>query len=247
MTQPVGKIPANTLDLVPEPEPLGLKDRLLPLCKGLLVVAVLAGALFAFRHYGLTEYVDKKALQGLIAPFGAWAPAVFILLCMVGSVLMILPLSLVAGLSTILFGTAWGVFWTVIGCALGGTAFLFLGRALGQSWLEKRMSRSRWRNLNLKDNGFYYLFLLRALSIVPFSMFNVACLFLQVRYRDFFLSTLLGLIPAAFLYAYGTNLILDPKTPRSTLIVFAVVALCAIVLPLIFRGFRQRKVRNSRL
>lgn len=239
------QVPAEPL-VIFDPTPPSWGERLKPLGLGLLLCLLLGGLVFGFRYFELAEYVDKALLRELIAPFGIWAPGIFILLFIVGTLTFVVPFAVMAGLGGLLFGTAWGSFWTVIGATLGSTVLLFLMRTLGQKWVKTKTTHPRWENLNerLEADGFYYLLLVRSLSILPYNVFNTACAFIRVRYRDFVLSNLVGLIPAAVIYSYGTRLLLDPNTPKSLLVLFVGALATLIIVPLVFRNTRRRRRRQ---
>lgn len=242
------QVPAEPLEIF-DPTPPSWGERLKPWGMGLLLCLLLATLVFGFRYFGLAQYVDKALLREMIAPFGIWAPAVFILFFMVGTLTFVIPFAVMAGLGGLLFGTAWGSFWTVIGATLGSTFLLFLMRTLGQKWVKIKNTHPRWQNLNerLEADGFYYLLLVRSLSILPYNVFNAACAFIRVRYRDFVLSNLVGLIPAAVVYSYGTRLLLDPNTPQSLLLLFVGALALLIIVPLVFRNTRRRRRRKIKL
>lgn len=245
---PPSQIPSEPLPIF-DPPPKPLFERLKPWLTGLLLGLCGVGAVAAFRHYELAQYVDKELLSTWMAPFGPWgAPAVFVGLCIVGTLILVTPFSLMAGVAGLLFGPAWGSFWTIIGCTLGSTLLLFVLRMLGQSWVEKRFNHPRWQNLNqrLATDGFYYILLVRALSILPYTVFNTACALVKVRYRDFFLANLVGLIPAALMYSYGTRLLLDPTTPPAVLLSFAAGAALLMATPFVLKQTRRRRRKQQR-
>lgn len=245
MKRSPSQIPAEPLEIF-DPPPPSLWERVRPwLIAGVLISLVL-GAALAFRHYEWAQYVDKAALRDWIAPFGVWAPAVFVGFCMLGTLSLLAPFSLMAGVAGLLFGTAWGSFWTVVGCTLGTTLLVFLVRTLGGSWLTRRFHQTRWQNLNdrFSQDGFFYLLLVRTLAIVPYALFNAACGLIKVRYRDVFLANLVGLIPSALLYSYGAQLLLNPQAPLGPFLGFMGLLACVVVTPFVFRGVRRRRRRQ---
>ena len=239
------QVPAEPLDIF-DPAPPTWGERLRPWGMGLALFLLLGALIFGFRYLGWAQYVDKAFLRDLIEPFGSWAPAVFILAFVVGTLALVIPFAVMAGLGGLLFGTAWGSFWTVIGSSLGSTILLFLLRTLGQKWVKTKNTNPRFKNLNarLERDGFYYLLLVRTLSILPYNVFNTACAFIRVRYRDFVFSNLVGLIPAALVYSYGTRLLLDPNTPRSLLVLIVGLLATLMIVPLVFRSTRRYRRRQ---
>lgn len=165
--------------------------------------------------------------------------------------LMVIPYAFVAGLGVLIFGLAWGVLWAVLGGTVGAICVWGLSRLLGKRVLAQKQNDARWKNLNdrLRQDGFYYLLLVRASSIVPYNLLNFACAFTEIRLRDFILANLLGLIPSAFVYGFGTELLLDPNTPQGVLIGFFSLMALVMVTPLVFRQARKgrREAQRRRL
>lgn len=244
---PTGPLPAQQLEIF-EVTPPSLWQRLKYPLRWLLIGSVIYAAIFLGREYGLTQYIDQKALREVLEPLGPWAPAGFIGVFILAMLLMVIPYALFAGLSGILFGPAWGTLWTVLGGTLAALAVLGFSKLVGRKLIARRAGDPRWENLNqrLRQDGFYYLLLVRALSIVPFNLLNFASAFTAIRLRDFLLANLVGLIPSAFVYAFGTTLLLDPNTDKVTIGVLAGVLLVLLVTPLVFRQARKSRRRQQR-
>ncbi|HEY9841945.1 MAG: TVP38/TMEM64 family protein [Candidatus Sericytochromatia bacterium] len=223
--------------------PPGFWQRIQYPLRWLAIAGLIAGAVYAFKRYELVQYIDQKSLQELIVPLGPAAPVAFIALFVLAMLLMVIPYSLMAGLGVLLFGMAWGMLWTVLGGTTAAMAVWGISRLFGQRILAKKQDDPRWKNLNerLRKDGFYYLLLVRALSIVPFNILNFACAFTSIRVRDFLLANLIGLIPSAFVYGYGLKLLLDPATPKGLLAGFVGVIALLLVTPLVFRQARKHR------
>ena len=149
-----------------------------------------------------------------------------------------------------LFGTIPGALLVVVGATIGATivflvvrhAFADLLRAYAGRWLGTLRA-------GFNRNAFNYLLVLRLAPIFPFFAINIATAFLDVRTRTFIGATLLGIIPACFVYASvgaGLGSILDAGgdlDARSVLtpeVILALSALAALsLLPIVIRRFRR--------
>lgn len=211
---------------------------------GIATLVIIAFALF--QRYELHRFVNSAALQKWIAPLGPWAPVAFIGTFIVAMALIFVPYSMMCVVGMLLFGSAWGTLWSVIGATLGGTVVFLGSRWLGQNLLERKQQDPKWRVLNqrLKKDGFYYLLLVRTLSILPFNLLNVASALTGIKLRDFILASVIGLPPSAFVYGFGAKLLVDPTTPKTTLYIVVGVALIFIVTPLVFRQSRRARQRR---
>ncbi len=225
-----------------------LWDKLQFPLRWLLFAVLIGGALLAFKNYELAQYIDQKALRELIAPMGQAAPLAYIGVATGLILLMVIPYAFVAGLSVLLFGLAWGVLWAVIGGTVGAVAVWSVAKLIGSRVLASKQNDPRWLNINerLQQDGFYYLLMVRASSLLPFNLLNFACAFTQIRFRDFVLANLLGLIPSAFVYGFGMELLLDPNTPQSVLIGFFALGTLVVITPLVFRQARKGRRESQR-
>lgn len=214
----------------------------------LLLAAVIAAAVFAFKELDLGQYIKPAEIQKLIQPFGQMAPLVFICFFVLSMLVLVIPYSVPAAMSVLLFGLPWGIVWTVIGGTISSLAVWGLGKLLGKRLIANRLDNPRWYNLNqrIEKDGFYYLLMLRALSIVPFHILNFACAFTAIRFRDFLLANLIGLIPSAFVYGFGLKLLLDPATPKPLLAALAGGIALVLVTPMVFRQARASSRRRQR-
>ncbi|MGV3523548.1 MAG: TVP38/TMEM64 family protein [Candidatus Sericytochromatia bacterium] len=244
--RPTGPLPAD-IELFDPTTPSFWQRIKYPL-RWLTIGAVIALLIFAFRRYELAQYVDQDALRALIVPYGSWAPAVFIGVFVLAMLCVVVPFSVPCALGVMLFGVAWGTLWNVVGGTCAALAVFGLARLLGKRVMQRRAGDARWDNLNqrLQQDGLYYLLLVRALSIVPFNLLNFVSAFTALRLRDFILANLIGLIPSAFVYGYGAKVLLDPATPKTTLVAFVAVALVLLVTPLVFRQARRQCRRDQR-
>jgi uncharacterized membrane protein YdjX (TVP38/TMEM64 family) len=244
-----GPLPAVEFSLFDPTQPSFWQRIKYPL-RWLLIGGLIVAVIAIFKRAGLAAYLDRAQLQALLQPLGVWAPAAFIGVCVAAIVLMI-PFSLLCGLGVVLFGLSWGTLWNVLGGTLGALTVYSLSRLIGRGIIRRQAGNPRWENLNqrLEQDGFYYLLLVRAVAILPFNLLNFASAFTAIRIHHFLLANLIGLIPPALIYGYGTRILLDPKASKAELGLLIGVLLLVVVPPLIFRQSRraQRKAHHQRM
>jgi len=106
--------------------------------------------------------------------------------------------SLLAGF---LFGSIFGTFLVVVAATIGATLLMLaIKLAFGEVVMAKIGSKIKFMEENIKHNAFFYLLSLRLLPVVPFWLVNLAGGVLNVRLRDFVITTFIGIIPGAFVY-----------------------------------------------
>lgn len=245
---PTGNIPAEPLEIF-DPPPRTLWQRLQYPLRWLGIACLIIAAVWAFRFYGLNRYIDQEALQSMIVPLGPWAPVAFIAMFTVAMLVVVVTYSWLTIFSALVFGPVWGTLWTVLGGTCGAVAMFLMTRRLGKNMMARRANNPRWQNLNLRleQDGLYYLLLLRTLSIVPFNLLNGAAAMTSIRLRDFIIANLVGIIPSAFFYGYGTKILLDPNASKLTLAAIVGLAVLILVTPLVFRQAlksRRRRIQK---
>lgn len=106
--------------------------------------------------------------------------------------------SLLAGF---LFGSILGTTIVVIAATIGATLLMLaIKLAFGGVVMAKIGSKIKFMEKNIKHNAFFYLLSLRLLPVVPFWLVNLAGGVLNVKLRDFVITTFIGIIPGAFVY-----------------------------------------------
>ena len=125
----------------------------------------------------------------------------FIVLYAVLTVFMI-PASILTIASGFLFGIYIGAPAVVVGATIGACG-LFLA---SQSFLRDRLRDIAGPFLDKMEAGYKespiaYLFTLRLIPAVPFAVANIAPSFLGAKFRDYFLTTAVGIIPGTVAYS----------------------------------------------
>ena len=181
---------------------LGRSASLLPLI--LLAGLACAGA-FAYWYGGFTfesfvwhrEEIDRfvadhrlVAVMGFIAIYSA-----AVSLSIPGAVFLT-----VAG--GFLFGVAVGAAASVAGASIGATFIFLLARsAVGEPLLKRAGPRAAKLARGFRQDAFSYLLFLRLIPAFPFFLVNLVPALAGVRLGPFVAATVLGVMPAAIVYA----------------------------------------------
>jgi len=156
-----------------------------------------AGALFRSPE-GREALVRKLDL--LVQAAGPLGPALFILVYALG--VLILPATPFSIAGAVIFGKFHGMLYNLAADTLGASISFFLGRyflhGIGRGFLETRMP---WLDRKATEEGFSVIFYLRIFWF-PFIVLNYAAGATRIRFRDYFLGTVLGLLPPVFLFTY---------------------------------------------
>jgi len=223
------------------------------------LVAVLVAGFTAFFLFGLDDYVTiealrehRAALQAMVNEYAFLAPATFMVLY-AAAITFSLPGGLVLTITGgFLFGNAIGTAYIVTAATVGATTIFVIARtALGE---PLRARASPWLGrleAGFQRNAFSYLLVLRLIPLFPFFVVNLVPAFLGVRLAPYVLATIIGIMPATFVFAtvgaglgslfdsgeeFSAAAILTPK------ILLALVGLAALVmLPVAYKNYKSRQ------
>ncbi|MFW2545665.1 TVP38/TMEM64 family protein [Primorskyibacter sp. 2E107] len=154
-----------------------------------------------------------------------------------------------------LFGLWAGTAFNVIAATAGASAIFFAARAgLGQTLAAKlETSEGTLKKLKdgLRENEISVLFVLRLVPAVPFFVANLLPALVGVKFRNFLLTTALGIIPGAFVFTsigVGLGEVFDRgESPDLSLlwaphIIGPILGLAALAaLPIVIKALRGRK------
>ena len=108
-----------------------------------------------------------------------------------------IPVSLLAGF---IFGKWLGTFILVIGLTIGATTLYVLGNYFFKEIIkEKFLTRFKNLEVKFKKSEFIYLLIYRFVGGIPFALSNVLPCIFNVKVRNFFWATLIGITPPSFL------------------------------------------------
>jgi len=151
------------------------------------------------RHYdSLQGFVLRHEGSAWVAFIGVYAAAVGLSLP-VGAYLTVI--------GGVLFGTVLGGAASVLGASIGAICIFLLARwalnsGLG-AWLTRRTGPTGRRIAqDFRADAFSYLLFLRLVPVFPFWLVNLVAALCGVGLRVFAAATFIGIMPAAFVFAF---------------------------------------------
>ncbi|MCL5885141.1 MAG: VTT domain-containing protein [Deltaproteobacteria bacterium] len=200
------------------------------------------GALFR-THGGRKALVGK--LDVLVQAAGPLGPALFIFIYTLGVLLLPATPFTIAG--AVIFGKFYGMLYNLAADTLGASISFYLGRyflhGVARGFLESRMP---WLDRKAAEEGFSVIFYLRIFWF-PFIVLNYAAGATRIRFRDYLLVTVLGLLPPVFIFTYFVGAMRDAlatyRRPADLLtfdLLFPVLLLVfSLFLPTLIKRFRK--------
>lgn len=165
------------------------------------------------------------------------------------SVALSLPIAaLLTLLGGFLFGLVVGAGLIVISATIGASViFLVAKTALGESLRDKAGPFYKKVEKNMQENAFHYMLFMRLVPVVPFFIANILPALFNIKLRDFFITTLVGIIPGTIVYTnigreLGTIESLNDLVSPEILGAFALLGLFALI-PTIIKFFRKENIQ----
>ena len=172
-----------------------------------LLSVVLAGLALAAWHYrGWFHSLTPASLRAFLVHWGFWKGAILFFAIYTFSIRPFVPIpptlyTITGGLA---FGPLWGALLTIFGATANASITFCIGRYLGMDWIKSKL-HGKWKEgqEKLTGAGFKTVFLIRLSPIgPPFDLVSYAAGVLGVKFSDYVLGTLLGIIPATAAYSY---------------------------------------------
>ncbi len=164
-----------------------------------------AGVFAAFLAVKL--FVAEDLLRGVLRWIGGLGPAgplIFIGIYIVAPVLFLPGVILSIGAGTI-FGVVAGSIYVSIGATLGATCAFVVGRYAAREWVAARLEGNpKFQAIDraVAREGWKIVGLARLSPLFPFNLLNYAFGLTDIRLRDYFFATWLGMIPGIVMYVY---------------------------------------------
>jgi phosphatidylserine/phosphatidylglycerophosphate/cardiolipin synthase-like enzyme/uncharacterized membrane protein YdjX (TVP38/TMEM64 family) len=225
-------------DLVPREEARGrVRTRLVVIAA---VIVALTAAALAWRYTPLSAWLDPARLidAGQKLSESPLAP-LYVVLVFVGAGLVLFPLMLLIGVSAIIFGPMLGAIYALAGATASGAVTFAIGRRLSRQ-VVRGLAGRRLNDLSrrLAKRGLLAIVFARIVPVGPYTIVNVVAGASRIRWRDFLLGTVIGLIPGVTVASIFIDRVVaairHPGIGTFGLLAAVGVALIAIVL--ILRG-----------
>lgn len=215
----------------------------------ILIVTALVAFLNIFEIMPVVDFVNsfKKVIynvaaasESFIRDHKTFAPLIFILIFLVRTFLVVFSCSIMIVIAGRVFGSVLGVILSMVAVYLSATLAFVLGRLLDKKAID-RITRNKFKGFDSKmeTHGFSIIFFMRLSMLFPFDIVNYAAGMSKIRYREFILGTMLGIIPEMLSLAYLGDKIGNPFSIEFLISVLFVIFTVSVSLAI-------RRVRNKK-
>lgn len=222
---------------------------------------LIAAGIAAAWYFGVFDYLSLETLRSNYSVWAAFVAdnlalslAIFIAIYATATVFMMpgaLWITIAGGL---LFGLVGGTIATVIGATLGASILFFAARtSIGAALRDLAGKYVTKMEKGFREDELSYMFFMRLFPGVPFPVANVAPAVLGAKYRNYLLTTALGIIPGVLAYTwigFGLRNSLDPEQTASLIGVvgnflpaFAALGIVAL-MPVAYKKFFSKKAET---
>lgn len=210
--------------------------RLRPLLIALVCVLVLLGIALAWRYTSLSALVTADNVRAVLKAVRGepWAIAVVILVFVLAGAI-VFPLNILILTTAAVFGPWLGIVYGGAGTVSSGLVMFLIGSRLGREALY-RMLGECWRHglEGLRKRGLLAVVTFRLLPIVPFTLVNLAAGASGIRFIDFLVGTLIGMLPGLVLLSVMGDRIIrilaEPSAGDIAILVLCVAALIGLAV-----------------
>tara|TARA_R110002110_G_scaffold91264_2_gene237450 strand:- start:70665 stop:72788 length:2124 start_codon:yes stop_codon:yes gene_type:complete len=214
-----------------------------------VLLAAVLGLAAAWRWTPLSDWLSMDRVEAAAqwiedSPF---TPLLVLLAYVLGSI-VVLPVTLMIIATVTVFGPWWGFVYAMVGAQLAAMVTYGIGHMIGGDAIS-RIAGSQLNSVRraLSRRGIATVVTLRIVPVAPFTVINLIAGISEIRFRDFAIGSLLGLLPGVTSIAFlADRIAASVRDPSATSIAILAVAVVAVGLFLYgLRRWTQRKRRAA--
>ncbi|MBR9676797.1 TVP38/TMEM64 family protein [Candidatus Woesearchaeota archaeon] len=167
-----------------------------------LLIFIIVSFVVVYQFTALSDFFSPESLVNTIHNAGMWAILIFITLMIFGAIINVpSPLFYVA--SGMAFGAYFGTMISVLGAVLASIIVFGFSRALGEE-VVKKVLKEKFKRFHkiLDNNGLEIILISRLTPFSPYNAVNYAAGVTNISFKDYFVGTLIGIIPKVFAFNY---------------------------------------------
>jgi uncharacterized membrane protein YdjX (TVP38/TMEM64 family) len=192
-----------------------------------LLFVFVAVAVWIVYKYNLIHRFNFLAVRKFVSSYGEFSALAFILIFSIRTVFLILPYSLMVIIGGSIFGPFYGFVYSMVSVAISASIAFYFSKLLGREAVEKLLHKGKLRDIGSKieKNGMKMIFLMRISSVFPFDILGFAAGLTNIRFRDFLLGTVLGMLAETFVFSYLGDNIHRPLSPKFIVAIVLIIVI----------------------
>jgi len=186
-----------------------------PWWKLFLVVVFLAAIIFILRFFNVDfSKITVASFKEKINAFGIWGPVIYIIFYVLRP-LVLFPAAILSASAGVIWGLK-GLIYLLIAANISAIAEFLIARYFAREAVEK-LIKGKISHIDkaIERRGFVTVLLIRLIPNVAWDIQNLGLGLTKVKFRDYFLATLIGIIPGSFALVYfGSSFISVITNPK---------------------------------
>ncbi len=208
----------------------------------LLIIVLSIVAVFRFTSLQFSDFTPTK-IKDFILGFGWLAPVIFVAVYALRAVILVIPVGVMSLAGGLAFGKWWGTLLILAGATIGSCISFLVARYLGRDFIDsmKWLHKGKIKEFDEKagKSGFKLILFVRLIPLFQYDAVNFGAGLSKIKLRDFFLGSLIGMIPGGFINAVmGSSL--ENVASFQFFAALGAFILLALV-PLIYRKIKKNK------
>ena len=185
------------------------------------------------------KHINFKHLKKFIKSYGKFSSLCFIIIYSLKPILFIVPTSLLTVIAGNIFGPFVGLALSMFSSFIAASIAFYLARFFGKPFVDKLIGEKTLKlDDNIEKNGFIIMLLMRLSIVFPFDPLCYASGLTKIKYRDFILGTMLGILPEMLVYSFmGKNI----SHPFSKVFILPIlfVMLLALISYYVYKKYKK--------
>ncbi|MFX1535794.1 MAG: TVP38/TMEM64 family protein [Promethearchaeota archaeon] len=185
-------------------------------------LVVLMGGMYLYTFLGYVDFIpvgDEEFLTTMIVTWflipmtlvGIFAIPLFFSFMVLQAVVLAIPSELVMLTAGMLWGGWFGGIINILGAQCAAIILFYFSRRGGRPFAIKSVGEKNFVVVDdlLNRYGIWAIVIGRMIPFIPFDLISVVSGVVDIKWRDYLIGTLIGVIPRAFFYSFIGWFILD--------------------------------------
>ncbi|MCF7907455.1 MAG: TVP38/TMEM64 family protein [Candidatus Omnitrophica bacterium] len=200
-----------------------------PWFKTIFIVAALVVVIIVLRAVNVDfSNISEEKFKNWIESLGIWGPLAYIVLYILRP-LILFPAAVFSAVAGIIWGTGLGFLILLIAANLSATVEFIFARYAARQIIERHLGqRAATLDKKIQKHGFVTVLLIRLIPNLAWDIQNLTLGLTSLKLRDYFLATLIGIIPGSFaLVFFGASFIKVIYNPKNVWILGVAILIFA--------------------
>jgi len=222
------------------------RKRIIMFVALMLALIVLAGA---WKWSPLAGYLDIDVISEWVGSLSGHRlmPLIVVALYVLGG-LVVFPVTAMVAITAVVFPPLTALALSVAGAMMSASVIYWIGRFLGRDFVRKVAGKKiNQLSRRLARQGLLAITIIRFIPVAPFSVVNLVAGASHIRFRDYFIGTLIGMTPGFIAITLFTeslmSFLFEPNIVNIT--VLAGITLVAVVLLIWLKRRIARRMTQS--